>query len=259
MELFDLALQATTEEFQKETLKWLESRIGFDGVIWGVGARQNTGVMAINSFLLSGRPQGLIEDYPISAAADPVSTQFLEAPTVLQNVSTHKHYLPAEQGEMRQYLEQYRVRHLQIVGSVEPTTSAYSWIVCYREDQHRAFLPELEGAAKNAVTTALLAGQFHRSAHLQLAFEKQIGSCPDQSQTFSSLTPRQLQVLYYLEQGWSNKLISHHLNITENTVKSHMKQLFLALGVNTRSQALIVGRKVKSRIESDLRSKTFPK
>lgn len=246
MELLNVALQGTIEEFQKESLRWLERRIGFDGLIWGGGERQKDGLLVINKFLLTGRPQGLVLDYPASAAADPVSTNFLAAPTKLQNVSTHKFYTHPSQRGIREYLDHYHVRHLQLVGSVAPITAAYSWIVCYREDERRAFSPDQEAAVNNAISMTLLGEQLQLAAHRQLAMEELVNASTDQGLGLSNLSPRQLQVLHYIEQGWSNKLIARHLTISENTLKTHLKNLFRALGVHSRSQALIAARSLKT-------------
>lgn len=113
----------------------------------------------------------------------------------------------------------------------------------------RNFSPEPYAATKNAVTMTMLAEQFHQSAHRQVALEKRVDARPDQSREFKNLTQRQLQVLHCIEQGWPNKLIAHHLGITANTLKSHIKILFRSLGVSSRSQALIAGRAMRLKVE----------
>jgi RNA polymerase sigma factor (sigma-70 family) len=52
-----------------------------------------------------------------------------------------------------------------------------------------------------------------------------------------SLTDREREVLTLLAQGLTNKEIARDLTITQNTVKRHLKSLFLKLDVNTRSAA----------------------
>ncbi|HAQ36092.1 MAG: hypothetical protein CMF74_01185 [Maricaulis sp.] len=49
------------------------------------------------------------------------------------------------------------------------------------------------------------------------------------------LAPRQLDVLNLMGQGETNKMIAETLSISENTVKSHMRAIFDALGVRTRT------------------------
>ena len=53
------------------------------------------------------------------------------------------------------------------------------------------------------------------------------------------LTPRELEVLCILAEGASNNEISHMLNISPHTVKSHVIHIFNKLGVNDRTQAAV--------------------
>lgn len=52
------------------------------------------------------------------------------------------------------------------------------------------------------------------------------------------LTARELEVLMLLKQGCTNKEIAEALVISENTVKRHMKAVFVKLDVNTRAAAV---------------------
>ncbi|MEM0929807.1 MAG: LuxR C-terminal-related transcriptional regulator [Pseudomonadota bacterium] len=53
------------------------------------------------------------------------------------------------------------------------------------------------------------------------------------------LTEREFEVLEKLSQGLSNKEIARELELTENTVKFHLKSVFAKLSVSKRSQAII--------------------
>jgi len=53
------------------------------------------------------------------------------------------------------------------------------------------------------------------------------------------LTPRQTEVLGKLLQGKPNKLIARDLNLSVETVKDHVAAVLRALGVSTRTQAVI--------------------
>ena len=53
------------------------------------------------------------------------------------------------------------------------------------------------------------------------------------------LTPRQAEVLSLLLQGLPNKLIARELNLSVETVKDHVAAVLRALGVNTRTQAVL--------------------
>jgi PAS domain S-box-containing protein len=56
------------------------------------------------------------------------------------------------------------------------------------------------------------------------------------------LTPRQVEVLRLLEQGHSTKQIAAELHLTIETVRTHIRRLFRALGVNSRLEAVAAAR-----------------
>lgn len=53
-----------------------------------------------------------------------------------------------------------------------------------------------------------------------------------------SLTPRQFDVLRWFVQGLSNKEIAQRLDIAPDTVKNHLKPIFIKFGVGTRTQLI---------------------
>ena len=54
----------------------------------------------------------------------------------------------------------------------------------------------------------------------------------------SSLSPRECDILELIGQGYSNKRVARALGITAETVKSHVKRVFIKLDVNTRAHAV---------------------
>ena len=58
----------------------------------------------------------------------------------------------------------------------------------------------------------------------------------------ASLSPREMEVLIELSLGLSNKEIARTLDMTEHTVKFHLKNIFKKLSINRRTEALIVAR-----------------
>ncbi len=54
------------------------------------------------------------------------------------------------------------------------------------------------------------------------------------------LTSREIDVLKLISKGNSNKLIGEHLLISEQTVKGHVKNIFLKLGANDRAHAVAI-------------------
>ncbi|MCP1675314.1 DNA-binding NarL/FixJ family response regulator [Natronocella acetinitrilica] len=57
------------------------------------------------------------------------------------------------------------------------------------------------------------------------------------------LTPRQLDVLFLVREGKSNKEIARRLDLSEGTVKIHCMSIFRVLGVANRTQAAILAEK----------------
>ncbi|WP_404365257.1 response regulator transcription factor [Marinobacter sp.] len=56
------------------------------------------------------------------------------------------------------------------------------------------------------------------------------------------LTPRQLDVLRLLADGLPNKRICQELDLTEHTVKTHLKAIFSQLGVHNRTECVAQAR-----------------
>lgn len=57
------------------------------------------------------------------------------------------------------------------------------------------------------------------------------------------LSPREMEVLAALARGASNKVIARTLQMTENTVKFHLKSVFHKLGVGSRAGAIEIARR----------------
>ena len=65
---------------------------------------------------------------------------------------------------------------------------------------------------------------------------------PPAQGVFPSVSKRQSEVLDNVVQGKPNKVIAREMNISEGTVKSHLSQLFRALGVKNRTEAVYAAR-----------------
>ena len=53
------------------------------------------------------------------------------------------------------------------------------------------------------------------------------------------LTPRELEVLHWMAEGLSNKLIAVRLKISEHTAKFHVNSVLTRLGAETRTEAVV--------------------
>lgn len=60
------------------------------------------------------------------------------------------------------------------------------------------------------------------------------------AESFPTLTPRQRHVLAMLSQGMSNRDIAESLDMRENTVKAHVKQVMRKLQAENRTQAALM-------------------
>jgi DNA-binding NarL/FixJ family response regulator len=60
----------------------------------------------------------------------------------------------------------------------------------------------------------------------------------------ASLTPQQVRVLMMLSEGLLNKQIAYALGVSEATVKAHVSAILQKLGVDSRTQAVIIASKI---------------
>lgn len=67
-----------------------------------------------------------------------------------------------------------------------------------------------------------------------------VAEMPRLSMATLGLTPRQTDVLSLLLKGLPNKLIARELNVSVDTVKDHVAAVLRALGVSSRTQAVLV-------------------
>jgi len=62
-----------------------------------------------------------------------------------------------------------------------------------------------------------------------------------ESQAFiSPLTPREIEILQYIAQGYLNKQIAAELGISEQTIKNHVTSILRKLNANARTEAVVV-------------------
>lgn len=107
------------------------------------------------------------------------------------------------------------------------------------EDIHRA----LEAGAhayllKDMVRTELV--QTIREVHAgKRHISPQVAARLAEHTPRTSLTPRELEVLRLIAKGLRNKEIGANLNIAEDTVKIHIKNIFEKLDVIDRTQAVV--------------------
>jgi DNA-binding NarL/FixJ family response regulator len=54
----------------------------------------------------------------------------------------------------------------------------------------------------------------------------------------AALTPRQLELLQYVAQGYTNTQIARRMQLSEGTVRTHLNHIYERLGVTSRTAAV---------------------
>ena len=67
---------------------------------------------------------------------------------------------------------------------------------------------------------------------------------------FDGLTPRESEILERIAQGLDNAQIAAHLDMSEKTVRNHITHIFDKLGVENRSQAIVLARQAGVGLQS---------
>jgi len=80
----------------------------------------------------------------------------------------------------------------------------------------------------------------------KMVFSSEIGAqlvSPPQPSANFNLTDRELEVLVLLAEGLTNQQSAQKLSISQSTLKFHMNNIYQKLGVQTRSEALVLAAK----------------
>ncbi|ABG42527.1 MAG: DNA-binding response regulator [Alteromonadaceae bacterium] len=90
----------------------------------------------------------------------------------------------------------------------------------------------------------IMSGEIWLTEELKAQIAQIDGEELNLAQRIAELTPKQFQVLKLIHDGLLNKQIAHELNVTEATVKAHISAVFRKLEVNTRTQAVLLLKKL---------------
>ncbi|MFN3889387.1 MAG: response regulator [Beijerinckiaceae bacterium] len=96
-----------------------------------------------------------------------------------------------------------------------------------------------------AAIRAVLAGETWTPPDVDLAAPADKETA-DLVRRLASLTPQQVRVLMMLSEGLLNKQIAYELTVSEATVKAHVSAILQKLGVDSRTQAVIVASKIEA-------------
>lgn len=113
--------------------------------------------------------------------------------------------------------------------------STYDW----DEDMHRAIQSGAKSYLLKDMSVEDIAGTIREVFEGDEVLPRQVAERLAERGERKQLTEREKQVLESLVKGRSNKEVARGLCISEETVKSHLKTLFLKLGVRDRTEAAI--------------------
>lgn len=78
---------------------------------------------------------------------------------------------------------------------------------------------------------------------------EQMGQLSEEEKLLGTLTKRELEVLFFLNQGYSNAKIGEELFVSEGTVKKHISNILGKLGLENRMEAGIFSSRNSEKLE----------
>jgi DNA-binding NarL/FixJ family response regulator len=107
------------------------------------------------------------------------------------------------------------------------------------------FIPKRFGVdTLRAALSKILAGDIWVPADIDLAAAGGDDDAARLRDRLITLTPQQVRVLMMLSEGLLNKQIAYELNVSEATIKAHVSAILQKLGVESRTQAVIVAARI---------------
>jgi len=141
------------------------------------------------------------------------------------------------QGELDACLEQLKI--------LLPIAKQAGYVSLLIDDRHTQGILEF-AQQKNIeqhycaqLLSALQMREHNRAPHLQIESEPEDVFIPAQ-ELFSTLTPREKEVLSQLSQGARNKELAQNLNLSVATVKRHLQNIYAKLQVSSRTEAILL-------------------
>lgn len=142
------------------------------------------------------------------------------------------------------------VEFLQALGEYKLCVPA---VIMSAEDKLEVIAEALEAGALGFIPKSVSAGELieairvvvsgqvfvPKPLHAPLRHLRHQKSITKGCSALSGITSRQLRVLTLLAKGHSNKVIALSMNLSEHTVKSHVKNIFAALNVANRTACVL--------------------
>lgn len=80
-----------------------------------------------------------------------------------------------------------------------------------------------------------------------------MGNISEEEKLLDSLTKREKEVLYFLNQGYSNAKIGENLFVSEGTVKKHISNILGKLGLENRVEAVLFAGRNRHKLELEIK------
>jgi len=150
---------------------------------------------------------------------------------------------------------QIDLNDIALLAAAAPQTPILVAADCDKPDRALAILRAgARGFLPTSHSLKVLMGALERvrtgGTYVPLALTEAISSTtPEKAQVtpWRELTRRQRDVLALISEGRSNKLIADALNMSESTVKAHVKQIIKRLNVANRTQAALLATRASPR------------
>lgn len=91
-----------------------------------------------------------------------------------------------------------------------------------------------------SVLKLCMTGHHYVSPELLARPAEDVPKAPDHVERLACLTPRESEVLTLVADGCQNKEIAARLDLSENTVKLHLRNIISKLGVHNRTEAAMI-------------------
>jgi DNA-binding NarL/FixJ family response regulator len=210
----------------------------------------------------------LVDDHPLMADALALALSTLDRQPEMRHASSLQSALEIGAGPPEfdlvmldlglpgctalQALERFRERHPALPVVVFSGTSDTASITAALDLGAMGFIPKTSPreVLVNAVRLVVSGGVYVPPEALKSAGADTQAPAAALTLEHLQLSPRQTEVLALLLKGLPNKLIARRLQISENTTKIHVSAVLHALGVSSRTQALIAANRLGLRLEA---------
>ena len=125
---------------------------------------------------------------------------------------------------------------LDIVSVVVLASTPDSWIFSKLLRAERGALLRADASAEQIIRA------IQSTSDGLLTLDSSVGAPPEAAEdVFEDLTPREIDVLRLLAEGFGNREIANRLSISEHTTKFHIRSILAKLRASTRTEAVTRG------------------